>query len=67
MKYFGIHAFYAGCINYHDSLWQYVDQPDLFFNMESARPIMAEIEIIAQNLLQNKQLKLSEISREVQQ
>lgn len=65
MKYFGIHAFYAGCINYHDSLWQYVDQPDLFFNMESAKPINAEIESIAQNLLQNKQLKFSEISREV--
>lgn len=66
IKYFGIHAFYGGCIKFHDSLWQYVDQPEPYLKMDASGPIMAEIAAIAQNLMQNKQLTLSDISHEVQ-
>ncbi|MCP5105765.1 MAG: MinD/ParA family protein [bacterium] len=66
IKYFGIHAYYAGCIKYHDSLWKYVDQSDPFLRMASSQPVMEEIAAIAQNLVENKQVKLSEISTEVQ-
>ena len=66
IKYFGIHAFYGGCIKFHDSLWKYVDQPEPFLKMDASKPIMEEIAAIAQNLMQNRQLKLSDISHEVQ-
>lgn len=65
MKYFGIHAYFAGHISYENSLWQYVDQPEPVFNMTAAYPLMEEIRAIAQNLMENKQIKLSDISMEV--
>ncbi len=66
IKYFGIHAFYGGCIKFHDSLWQYVDQSEPYLRMDAAGPIITEIGTIAQNLMQKKQFKLSDISHEVQ-
>ncbi len=65
IKFFGIHAIYTGCIKYSDSFWKYVDQSDPFLKMPSARPVMEEIETIAQNLVENKQVKLVDISDEV--
>jgi hypothetical protein len=65
IKFFGIHALHAGCIKYSDSFWKYVDQPDPFLKMTSAKPVMEEIETIAQNLIENKQVKLVDISNEV--
>jgi flagellar biosynthesis protein FlhG len=65
MKYFGIHAYFAGHISYENSLWQYVDQPEPLFSTAAANPLMQEIRAIAQNLMENKQIKLSDISMEV--
>jgi MinD-like ATPase involved in chromosome partitioning or flagellar assembly len=65
IKFFGIQALYTGFIKYNDSFWQYVDQSDPFLKMISARPVMEEIKAIAQNLIENKQVKLVDISNEV--
>jgi flagellar biosynthesis protein FlhG len=65
IKYFGIKALYAGCIKYNETFWKYVDQSDPILKMTSAKPVMEEIETIAQNLMENKQVKLGDISYEV--
>lgn len=63
IKFFGIYASYAGCINYHDSQWQYVDQPTPFLSMKEARPILDEIGIIARNLMEDGKEKFPGKSR----
>ena len=65
IKFFGIQALYTGFIKYNDSFWKYVDQSDPFLKMNLAKPVMEEIEAIAQNLIENKQVKLVDISNEV--
>jgi len=65
MKYFGVPAYYAGSISYDNSLWKYMDRGEAFFGMTSTAAIMEEIGNIAWNLMENKQVKLSDISSEV--
>lgn len=66
IKFFGIYASYAGCINYHDYQWKYVDRPEPFLSMDEARPVMEEIEIIARNLMEDRHQKFPGIPGEVQ-
>ncbi|MDQ1352384.1 MAG: flagellar biosynthesis protein FlhG [Acidobacteriota bacterium] len=65
IKYFGVSAHYAGAISYDDSLWKYMDRGEPYFGLTSDRTIMEEVGNIAWNLMEKKQVKLSDISAEV--
>lgn len=64
IKYFGIHAFYAGSIRYNDTLWKYLDKNEPFLRLDDGQPLMEEIAAIARNLMADTQVKLTEIPGE---
>ncbi|MCX6580140.1 MAG: P-loop NTPase [Candidatus Aminicenantes bacterium] len=64
MKYFGVPAHYAGSISYDNSLWKYMDSGEPYFGLTSTATIMEEVGNIAWNLMENKQVKLLDISTE---
>ncbi|HLP60516.1 MAG TPA: AAA family ATPase [Candidatus Deferrimicrobium sp.] len=65
MKYFGVSAHYAGAITYDSSLWQYLDDKESYFNLPTFAVIREEVGKIACNLMENKEVKLTDISTEV--
>jgi flagellar biosynthesis protein FlhG len=65
MKYFGVTAHYAGAVSYDNSLWQYMDRGEPYFGLNADAAVMEEVGSIAWNLMENKQVKLSDISAEV--
>lgn len=61
IKYFGVEAKYVGYIKYDDLFWKYLNSPNSFFELDSSKNISNEIEIVANNIMENKQVKLVEI------
>jgi flagellar biosynthesis protein FlhG len=60
--YFGIDCRYIGYIRYSEFFWKFVKQSEAFRPITSTGSTSQEVGIIVQNLLADKQVKLSEIS-----
>lgn len=67
IKYFGIHSQYAGSLNYHDTVWQWVNEAEPFFRTPAGAPMMLEICDIAENILQNHTAAWVDLPEEVRQ
>lgn len=60
-KYFGIDCRYMGYIRYNEFFWKFIKQSEAFRPITSTGSTSQEVGIIVQNLLGDKQVKLSEI------
>jgi flagellar biosynthesis protein FlhG len=63
-KYFGIDARYAGYIQYNEFFWKFVKESSTFRQITSPASTSSEVRRIVQNLLEDKQIKLSDIPNE---
>jgi len=61
-KYFGIDAKYTGYLKYNDFFWKFVKQSYSYRQIVSPVSTSQEVGIIVRNLLEDKQVKLSDIS-----
>jgi flagellar biosynthesis protein FlhG len=65
MKGFGVGAQFSGYVKYDDSFWKYANLPEPIFTLPSCKTILNEYGGIAQNLMKNIKLKMTDISHEV--
>jgi flagellar biosynthesis protein FlhG len=61
-KYFGIDAKYMGYVRYNEFFWKFVKQSCAFRQMVPTASTSYEVEHVIQNLLENRQIKMSDIS-----
>jgi flagellar biosynthesis protein FlhG len=61
-KYFGIDTRYLGYIRYTEFFWKFVKQSEAFRPTPSTGTTSQEVSYIVRNLVEDKQLKLTEIS-----
>lgn len=65
IKYFGIHAQFAGYLTYSDTVWRYVNEDELFLQTEHAVPVLQELRAVADHVIQNTPITFTESDGEV--
>ncbi len=63
-KYFGIDARYSGYIQYNEFFWKFVKESATFRQITSPASTSLEMRRIVQNLIEDKQLKMSDFPNE---